>query len=485
MDTYQTAVINSIELLKDFAFINTGYNWKFFIISAKIPNDKFERLKDQIIHHHGKIVDKTENADLILTALRSLSRIRRNLDLESFNKPIICIDWVEACHSANKRLPYNGYIIAYNPDYEEPTTDESIEIGEEKSIEVGEEERYEVHCSDLEEKELDPRFLNTRYLCFRPTPLYPKFNKELIELLEELEKVRRLNNEQPNVLAYRRAIAALKAYPRELESYQEARKIIGIGAKIGRVIKTYMETGTIPEVEEIKQDEKFQILDLFSHSFGVGYKTATAWYLKGYRTIEDCKKDPKLNNMQKIGLELYDDLQKKMSRKDVEEIFGIFEREVKDALGHECIITPVGGYRRGKEFNGDFDVIISHPVEEMTKYILKSIVERLKEKGFITDIFWYGEPSAKDKIPPSTMIKRIDIIIASRSQYATALVGWTGSRLFLRSLKDYARKEKEMILASHGLFHNTFPRQKIDTSTEEDVFKILGVPWVDPTFRNC
>ncbi|RHZ71184.1 hypothetical protein Glove_261g67 [Diversispora epigaea] len=106
-------------------------DWKFYIINAKIPNDKFEKLKDQIIHHHGKIVDKTENADLILTALQSLSRI------------------------------------------------------------------------------------------FHTTPLHPKFNNELIELLEELEKIRKLNDEQSSALAYRRAIAALKAYPRELESYQE------------------------------------------------------------------------------------------------------------------------------------------------------------------------------------------------------------------------------------------------------------------------
>ena len=57
---------------------------------------------------------------------------------------------------------------------------------------------------------LDPNFINTKYECLRPTPLNPKFNQSLVELLEVIEHARELNGEERNALSYRHAIAALK-----------------------------------------------------------------------------------------------------------------------------------------------------------------------------------------------------------------------------------------------------------------------------------
>jgi hypothetical protein len=60
------------------------------------------------------------------------------------------------------------------------------------------------------EIDIDPRFNNTFYECLRPTPLYPKYNKELVHLLELLEAKRHANGENMNSLSYRHAVAAVK-----------------------------------------------------------------------------------------------------------------------------------------------------------------------------------------------------------------------------------------------------------------------------------
>ncbi len=52
----------------------------------------------------------------------------------------------------------------------------------------------------------------------------------------------------------------------------------------------------------------------------------------------------------------------------------------------------------------------------------------------------------------SWVARRVDLIVAPASQYAYALMGWTGSRMFNRSIRDYANKEMNMTLTSHGLF---------------------------------
>ena len=48
--------------------------------------------------------------------------------------------------------------------------------------------------------------------------------------------------------------------------------------------------------------------------------------------------------------------------------------------------------------------------------------------------------------------RRVDLIVVPMSQFYYALVGWTGSKHFNRSLRLYAQRELNMKLSSHGLY---------------------------------
>ena len=51
--------------------------------------------------------------------------------------------------------------------------------------------------------------------------------------------------------------------------------------------------------------------------------------------------------------------------------------------------------------------------------------------------------------------RRLDLIIVPYNQWAYAVVGWTGSRQFNRSLRLYAQKKMNMKLTSHGIYDYT------------------------------
>nr|CAG8549965.1 7526_t:CDS:10 [Entrophospora candida] len=480
-------------------------NWKFYLIDAKLKKEKIEFLQNLIENVGGEIVNSVNDADVILTILKSPARIIRYISPE-LSKLILSIDWIEEW----LRAPYDNFLISLQKNERKDTqSDPDSRSSITSNSEDGDNKSDAEVLSDGEE-ELDSRFLNTKYACLRPTPLASQYNQSIIEFLSVLERSRELDGEHASALGYHRAIAALKAYPRDVKSYKEAMKIKGIGDRIGNLIKKYFELDTIPEAEKILDDPKFLTLDLFTRVFGVGTKKANEWYNKGYETIDDCKKDPNLTNVQKIGLEMFDDFQKKMTREDVEEIFEILNKEVK-SIDSQYFLTIVGGYRRGKEFNGDLDVILSHPEEELEPFILKKIVNRLADKGLLKHKLWYSESSnaRNSKYIKCGLLKRrknimdrldkcfiafwqqstnlhrqVDIIIAPKSQYATAVLGWTGSRHFERTFKDYARKEKGIIFASHGLFTNTWPRKRIDASSEKEIFELVGIPWLEPEMRN-
>lgn len=70
-----------------------------------------------------------------------------------------------------------------------------------------------------------------------------------------------------------------------------------------------------------------------------------------------------------------------MSRSDVEELIDIINQELPNVDKH-AFTQPVGGYRRGKEQNGDLDIVIaSQKLEHTTDHLLKRIVEHMIEKG--------------------------------------------------------------------------------------------------------
>ncbi|CAJ0850224.1 16837_t:CDS:10 [Entrophospora sp. SA101] len=283
--------------------------------------------------------------------------------------------------------------------------------------------------------ELDPRFINSKFPCLRPTPLEPHYNKSLIEALKVIRKSRELSGNVKSESSYRDAIAALKSYPRDIKSGKEAIKIACIGDKIRHHIQTFLETDNIPEVEETLKDPKFQTLCLFTQVYGVGSKKANEWYNKGYRTIDDY----------------------------IEEIIEILDKEIKE-IDPLYLLIPVGGYRRGKEINGDLDLLVSYPEGNMDPHSLNKIMSKLDDKGLCFFAFWQQSKN---------IYRQVDIVIAPKSDYSTALLGWTGSAVFEKSFREYTKKVKKMRITSHGLFTDTSPRQRINVSNEKEIFEIL------------
>ncbi len=96
---------------------------------------------------------------------------------------------------------------------------------------VKEENNDEPILSESEIGLLDPTFKNCKYDCMRKTPLVHG-NEDLIEYLEMICRCRYLDSDYRSQDYYERAISAIKAYPRDIKSADEAKAICSIGPKI-------------------------------------------------------------------------------------------------------------------------------------------------------------------------------------------------------------------------------------------------------------
>ncbi|EXX61016.1 Pol4p [Rhizophagus irregularis DAOM 197198w] len=315
-------------------------------------------------------------------------------------------------------------------------------------------------------------------------------NKLIIEKLQVLlDHYTRMKDEW-RILSYRKAISAIKKYKKPITSYEEAKKIPGIGLRTAEKIAEIIDTGNLKRIDSFSEGD--DIIKKFGNVYGVGPSIAMKWYVKGYRTFEDVLKDEKLTRNQISGILYYDDLQKRIPR---DEVTKISEWVTRAALSIdpklECITG--GSYRRGNPDCGDVDIMITRNDSDGTTHlgVLSRLVEILRDQGFLThELVQHNGESLSAKFMgicklPEGVHRRLDIFMVPYNEMGAALLSYTGNDIFNRSMRLMARKKK-MCLNQHGLFMNVsrgrdgikYSEGKIIAQkTEKEICDALGVPW--------
>lgn len=63
---------------------------------------------------------------------------------------------------------------------------------------------------------------------------------------------------------------------------------------------------------------KVRTITLFGEVWGIGPVTALKLYEKGHRTLDDLKNEDSLTSSQRLGLEYFDDIKKRIPRDEVQ-----------------------------------------------------------------------------------------------------------------------------------------------------------------------
>uniref|UniRef100_A0A3Q1CRK1 DNA-directed DNA polymerase n=1 Tax=Amphiprion ocellaris TaxID=80972 RepID=A0A3Q1CRK1_AMPOC len=279
------------------------------------------------------------------------------------------------------------------------------------------------------------------------------FNKHITDKLEVLAKAYTHQGDKWRALGYSKAVNALKSYHKPVTSYQEACQIPGIGKRMADKIDEIMESGHLRKLDHI--GEAVPVLELFNNIWGAGAKTAQMWY-----------------------------------------------QQVKDAtqtIDPALVAMACGSYRRGKATCGDVDVLISHPDGKSHKGVFSKILQSLHDSGFLTDDLVSHEENGEQKkymgvcrLPgPDQRHRRLDVIVVPYNEFACALMYFTGSAHFNRSMRALA-KTKRMSLSEHSLNKDVVRQGSVKvhggtplpTPTEKDVFNLLGIPFRLPHERD-
>uniref|UniRef100_A0A8C5TMX7 DNA polymerase n=1 Tax=Malurus cyaneus samueli TaxID=2593467 RepID=A0A8C5TMX7_9PASS len=221
--------------------------------------------------------------------------------------------------------------------------------------------------------------------------------------------------------------------------------------------------------------------------------------LCGFRTLDDIRTKATLTSQQAVGLKHYADFLERMPREEAAEIEQTV-RQAALALKPGLVCVACGSYRRGKATCGDVDVLVTHPDGHSHRGVFNKLLDSLRRSGFLTDDLVSQEDNGEQKkylgvcrLPgPAQRHRRLDIIVVPYREFACALLYFTGSAHFNRSMRALA-KTKGMSLSEHALSSavvrgsggaKVSSGHTLPTPTERDVFIQLGLPYREPSERD-
>ena len=152
-------------------------------------------------------------------------------------------------------------------------------------------------------------------------------------------------------------------------------------------LQEYVETGTLNVLEKAKSNPMF----IFTEVYGIGPKKAKE-LVKTHKisSIKELRErqDEVLNDVQKKGLKYYEDILKRIPRKEIDTYKTELEKVFAKVKNKGSTFEILGSYRRGSKDSGDIDICISDPNNDSNVFV--KFIDALIEKNILIEVLSRG-----------------------------------------------------------------------------------------------
>jgi DNA polymerase (family 10) len=312
-------------------------------------------------------------------------------------------------------------------------------------------------------------------------------NAEVARLLEEIADLLEMKGETPfRVRAYRDAARRIEGLRENVATLAEENRLTdirGIGPSIAAKISEFVKTGRSTYLEELAREFPEGMAELLEIP-GVGAKKARLFYEKlGISTVEQLEEAAKTHRLMQLP-----GIQEKTEQNVLQGIQRLKQVKGRMLLGTalpaaEEIIRELrthpsaqqvevgGSIRRMKETIGDIDILAAsdNPEEVINAFVSLSPVKSVLARG-----------TTKASVLTDANLQ-IDLRVVSPDQWGAALQYFTGSKDHNIQLRTIA-ENRGLRINEYGVFR-TNTNERIAGSTEEEVYRTLGMDWIPPEIR--
>ncbi len=317
-------------------------------------------------------------------------------------------------------------------------------------------------------------------------------NAEIARLLSDVADLLEISAGNPfKVRAYRNAARTVADHPdpiAELVSGGEfdITELPGIGGGIAKEITALVETGTLPQRQQLVATIPPGLLDLLRIP-GLGPKRVKLFHeelkVNSARDLKDALEKGKLAKLPGIGPKLLEKIregvsdtattaQKRMVLHEAEQYArAIVEYLKADGRGGIDEIEVAGSFRRRKETIGDLDIVVTCAPARAA-----AVIQRFGKFSEVTQVVAQGDTRATVRLSSGL---QVDLRVVEPSCFGAAMQYFTGSQAHNIELRKIAQAKK-LKLNEYGVFRGS---KCISGRTEQDVYAALGLDWIPPEMR--
>lgn len=314
-------------------------------------------------------------------------------------------------------------------------------------------------------------------------------NTTIAALFDELADLYELDGAVVHrVLAYRNAAKSIREAPRSVAAMTREGKVTelpGIGRTLEEKVEALLDTGTIPAVEKLRARIPAGLVDM-TRLPGLGPKRARKLFDElGVDSLESLKaaaESEKLRDVRGFGL------------KFEESVLAAFEAGVGDAPRPRVLLSKAldvgeaivaalrahpasdkvelaGSARRMTDAVKDLDIIAtaSDPPALLQAFAALDVIESSSSPG---------ENAARATTHSGLAI---DLRVVEPDQFGNLLQHFTGSARHNMALREKAVR-RGLHVSEYGLLDDATGTTH-RCATEEEVYELLGLPWIPPELR--
>lgn len=312
-------------------------------------------------------------------------------------------------------------------------------------------------------------------------------NADVARFLEEIADLLEMKGETPfKVRAYRdaaRRIEGLRENVATLVEENRLTEIRGIGPSIAAKISEFVKTGRSSYLEDLAREFPKGMAELLEIP-GVGAKKARLFYEKlGISTVEQLEEAARSHRLMQLpGIQEKTEQNVLQGIQRLKQVKGRMllgtalpaaEEIIRELRTHPAAeqVEVGGSIRRMKETIGDIDILAASdkPEEVINAFVSLSPVKSVLAKG-----------STKASVLTEANLQ-IDLRVVSPDQWGAALQYFTGSKDHNIQLRTIA-ENRGLRINEYGVFR-TDTNERIAGSTEEEVYRTLGMEWIPPEIR--
>jgi len=311
-------------------------------------------------------------------------------------------------------------------------------------------------------------------------------NQEIVKIFNDIADLLEIKGENPfRIRAYRRAALNIESLSTDIASTpkDELMKIPGIGQDLAGKILEYIQTGKMHDYEDLKKEVPEGLSGLLSVP-SLGPKTAKLLFEKlQVKDLDDLARLAREHKL--IGLPGIKEKTEENIIKGIEMLKRGMERQplgkvlpvAKDVVGYLETHAPVdqikiaGSIRRWKDTIKDIDILA-------TSRDPKAVMNAFVHLPHVQDILMHG-PTKSSVIIHEGL--QVDLRVVEEDSFGAALAYFTGSKAHNIRLREMAVKAG-LKINEYGIFREKDDK-KLGGKREEDVYRILSLPFIAPELR--